>query len=56
MDAFIVAFVVAFAFVFGCAAGSIWTLGAVKSGRFADEGYSYSYFSNVRKRRMMGRA
>lgn len=36
--------------------GSTWALDAIKEGRFYSEGYRYSYFDNVRKRRMMGRA
>lgn len=36
--------------------GSTWTLDAIKEGRFYSEGFSYSYFDNVSKRRRMGRA
>lgn len=36
--------------------GSVSTLEDVKAGRFYSEGYSYSYFDNVNKRRKMGRA
>lgn len=35
--------------------GSAWALKEVKVGGFRDEGYSYSYFDNRRKRHEMGR-
>lgn len=35
--------------------GSTWALDEVKAGRFEEEGFSYSYFDNTRKRREMGR-
>lgn len=35
--------------------GSTWTLDEIKTGRFEEEGFSYSYFDNIRKRHEMGR-
>lgn len=55
MDTFVAAVLLVLVAVAGFGAGSVWTLSQVRAGRFEDEGYSYSYFRNVRKRSRLGR-
>lgn len=56
MDAFIVTCLIMLGVFGGFCWGNIHALDKVKRGELEQEGYSYSYFRNVRKRRMMGRA
>lgn len=55
MDVFIGVVIACACGAIGFFAGSTWTLEEVKAGCFMDEGYSYSYFDNIRKRHEMGR-
>lgn len=55
MDVFIGVVIACACGAIGFFAGSTWALEEVKAGCFRDEGYSYSYFDNHRKRHEMGR-
>lgn len=55
MYVFIGAVIACACWVFGFFFGSVSTLDDIKAGHLEEEGFSYSYFDNIRKRHEMGR-
>ena len=55
MGVFIGTVIACACWVLGFFLGSISTLDDIKAGRLEEDGFSYSYFDNVRKRHEMGR-